>query len=212
MQGTARSAIIMNMKKIIIIGAVGLAIVAGLLLWTGVLKVNVDVSPSGGTTNAAVPEGWTTYTSGEFGYTVAYPEGWNMQEGGSGGSRDVFISAPKNAAFVRIAGFVDSSINSAAAVENSIAQYKASFADKPSEQLNEFTSEMQGEIGGFAASGRMAAGEALYQFLERGLLAVNGRVLIMRGGVLTDKTALTQEEFDGYAKDIKTIMNSFGVK
>ena len=152
------------------------------------------------------------YTSGEFGYSVAYPSDWNLQENNDGGSRDVILLAPGSKAFARIAGFKDDSLNSAAAVEASIAAYKASFATKTTEELKEFKSEMQAEIGGFMASGRMQMGEGIYQFLEKGLLATNGRVLIMRGGVDTSETNLTQAEFETHVATVKQIMESFATQ
>jgi hypothetical protein len=189
-----------------------------LLIGIGILAVIVFFAATGsfnftaqnGSNKAALPEGWTRYTSGELGYVVSYPEGWNVQEN-SGGSRDVLLTAPRGAAFVRIAGFNDPSINSIEAIKASIAEYKASFATKPNELLKEFESDTQGAIGGFGASGRMQINGAIYQFLERGLLSTNGRVLIMRGAVNTTETAMTQQEFDAQVKIIKQIMDSFSV-
>lgn len=199
-----------------------LVALVAILMATGVLKFRVSVAPSGENEQATttepkkeefvLPEGWQKYTSGEFGYSVAYPDSWNVTENNDQGSRDLLIVAPKGAAFVRIAGFYDSSLTSPAAVEESIVEYKASFENKPSEQLKEFQSKMQGNIGGFEASGFMEANGVVYQFLERGILSSNGLALIMRGAVDTTEANLTQEEFDSFVSSVKQVMNSFKVQ
>ena len=67
-------------------------------------------------------------------------------------------------------------------------------------------------LGFFAASGLMIVNEATYQFLERGVLSPDGRVVIRRGAVDTTETAMTQEEFDGLVKTAKQIMDSFKIE
>ena len=110
---------------------------------------------------------------------------------------------------MRVAGFIDPSINSAEAIEASMVEYKASFNDKPNEQLEKFQSKMQGEIGAFEATGLMLANDVQYRFLERGLLATNGRVLIMRGSVSNAEGAITQKEFEELSATVRKIMDSF---
>ena len=205
------------MKKKILIGVGVIVIAIIILMATGVLKFSASVSPSQTTSNAEVeesilPEGWVKYTSGEFGYSLAYPDGWNISENNGEGSRDVLITAPQGKAFVRIAGFQDASVNSVTAVEASMAAYKASLESKSDEQLNEFKSEMKSGIGYFGAAGKMDVGGIIYQFLERGMLATNGRVLIMRGAVNTSETDLTQEEFDSHIATVKQIMGGFAIQ
>lgn len=186
-------------------------VVVVLLMATGVLKFKVGLSPK--TANeSAVPEGWEKYQSGEFGYSVAYPSGWNVSENNGANSREVVIMTPQNKAFVRIAAFKDESLNSAKTVEDSIAEYKASFDGKETEKLSEFESKMNGDVGNFGLSGRMAVGDRVYQFLERGTLAASGRALIVRGAVNTSEKEMTQEEFDALGKTIRQVMDSFGVK
>jgi len=202
------------MNKKIVIGAGILVGIVAVLMATGVFKFNVSVSPSDKEAEQkkfVLPEGWVKYTSGELGYEVAYPNGWNLQEGNNEGSRDVLILDPGGMAFVRIAAFNDSSLNSVGAIEASLADYKASYADRPNEELKEFKTEINGNIGGFGASGFMLVNDVSYQFLERGLLATNGRVLIVRGAVNNTETAMTSEEFDASVSTVKQIMDSFFV-
>lgn len=196
------------MTKKILIGIGILAGIIAILMATGVLKFNVSVEPSQ-QKEFVLPEGWQKYTSGEFGYSVAYPSGWNLTENNNEGSRDVLMVASEGKALVRISGFMDSSLSSPAAVEASMAEYKTSFESKPNEMLKGFQSKMEGNIGGFEASGFMLISDVQYQFLERGLLATNGRVLIVRGAVNTSETSLTQEEFDAYVSTVKQVMDSF---
>ena len=186
--------------------------IVAVLMATGVFKFNVSVTPSSKEATQkefVLPEGWQKYTSGEFGYTIAYPSDWNIKENNNAGSRELLITAPGGSAFVRVAGFIDPSINSAEAIEASMAEYKASFNDKPNEQLEKFQSKMQGEIGAFEATGLMLANDVQYRFLERGLLATNGRVLIMRGSVSNAEGAITQKEFEELSATVRKIMDSF---
>ena len=186
--------------------------IIAVLMATGVFKFNVSVTPSSKEATQkefVLPEGWQKYTSGEFGYTIAYPSDWNIKENNNAGSRELLITAPGGSAFVRVAGFIDPSINSAEAIEASMAEYKASFNDKPNEQLEKFQSKMQGEIGAFEATGLMLANDVQYRFLERGLLATNGRVLIMRGSVSNAEGAITQKEFEELSATVRKIMDSF---
>lgn len=189
-----------------------------LLMVSGVLKFNVSVGPSKQAAEqkeqkeTVIPEGWLKYTSGEFGYTIVYPDEWNLLEQDSEGSRNVVIAAPENKALVRIAAFLDQSLSTPAAVETSMTEYKASFENKPDELLKQFQSKMEGNVGGFEASGFVLISGVQYQFLERGLLATNGRVFIMRGAVNTSETAMTQEEFGAHVATIKKIMESFSVR
>ena len=186
--------------------------IVAVLMATGVFKFNVSVTPSSKEATQkefVLPEGWQKYTSGEFGYTIAYPSDWNLKENNNAGSRELLITAPGGSAFVRVAGFIDPSINSAEAIEASMVEYKASFNDKPNEQLEKFQSKMQGEIGAFEATGLMLANDVQYRFLERGLLATNGRVLIMRGSVSNAEGAITQKEFEELSATVRKIMDSF---
>ena len=186
--------------------------IIAVLMATGVFKFNVSVTPSSkeaAQKEFVLPEGWQKYTSGEFGYTIAYPSDWNIKENNNAGSRELLITAPGGSAFVRVAGFIDPSINSAEAIEASMAEYKASFNDKPNGQLEKFQSKMQGEIGAFETTGLMLANDVQYRFLERGLLATNGRVLIMRGSVSNAEGAITQKEFEELSATVRKIMDSF---
>ena len=186
--------------------------IVAVLMATGVFKFNVSVTPSSKEATQkefVLPEGWQKYTSGEFGYTIAYPSDWNIKENNNAGSRELLITAPGGSAFVRVAGFIDPSINSAEAIEASMVEYKASFNDKPNEQLEKFQSKMQGEIGAFEATGLMLANDVQYRFLERGLLATNGRVLIMRGSVSNAEGTITQKEFEELSATVRKIMDSF---
>ena len=200
------------MIKKIVIGVGILVGIVAVLMATGVFKFNVSVTPSSKEVvqkEFVLPEGWQKYTSGEFGYAIAHPSDWNLTENNNSGSRELLITAPGGSAFVRVAGFVDSSINSIEAIEASMAEYKASFDNKPNEKLEGFQSKMEGEIGGFQASGLMIANSIQYRFLEQGLLAANGRVLIMRGSVINTEDAITQEEFEELSAIVRKIMDSF---
>jgi len=203
----------MNKKILIVVGVVLVIII--IFIATGALKFNASISPSQPKNETAekqeapLPEGWQKYTSGEFGYSVAYPSEWNLSENNTGGSRDLLITGAGGKAFVRIAGYKDDSLSSKESVEASMAEYKASFNSKPNEQLEKFQSKMQEEIGGFEASGLMLVNNVQYLFLERGLLATNGRVLIMRGAVSNAEGAITQEEFEKLSGTVRQIMDSF---
>jgi len=200
------------MTKKIVIGVGILVGIIAVLMATGVFKFNVSVTPSSkeaAQKEFVLPEGWQKYSSGEFGYTVAYPDTWNLSEKNSDGSRDLLIVIPGNKAFVRITGYKDFSLSSKESVEASIEEYKASFNDKPNEQLEKFQSKMEGKIGAFEAAGLMLANDVQYRFLERGLLATNGRVLIMRGSVSNAEGAITQKEFEELSATVRKIMDSF---
>ena len=195
----------MKKKILIIIGIVIIVVV--ILMATRVLKFSANISPiDEGPAPAAqvVPEGWSKYTSGEFGYSILYPKNWNLKDNNNETSREILIVAPESKAFVRVVAFKDPSLTSVATVEGSIAEYKASFDEKPNETLKEFTSEINGEIGGFLASGLMQVDALVYQFLEKGLLATNGNVLVMRGAA---KTGVP--EFEELGKIVKQILDSF---
>lgn len=203
----------MNMNKKILIGGVGIVVaIVVVLIATGALKLNISVEPSEKAAQQkefVLPEGWQKYNSGEFGYSVAYPSGWNLTENNNEGSRDVLMAAPEGKALVRISGFMDSSLSSKETVEASIAEYKASFENKPNEMLKGFQSKVEDNMGRFEAAGLMLINDVQYQFLERGLLAINGRVLLLRGAVNTSETELTQEEFDTYVSTVRQVMDSF---
>src|SRR3989344_7369830 len=143
------------MVKKILVGVGILVAIIVVLMTTGVFKVNLSVTPSQSTAQKefVLPEGWQKYTSGEFGYSVAYPGGWNLKEENTGGSRDLLIVAPGGTAFVRISGFKDPSLSSRETVEASMAEYGASFENKSNEKLEKFQSKMEGEIGGFQETG-----------------------------------------------------------
>lgn len=191
------------MKKIFIGLGIAVAGIAVLLIATGSFKFNASFGPK----ESPVPTGWVKYTSGEFGYSLIHPDGWNLQENSGPTSRDLLILAPGGKAFVRIAAFKDESLTTPAALEASIAEYKASFANKPQELLKEFQGKVEGNLGGFGATGAMEIAGVAYQFLERGLLSTNGRVLIMRGAV--DAKSVDVETL---SQDVRKIMDSFEVQ
>lgn len=190
-------------------------------MWSGVLKFSARTEPEKNKSlnensstsvvkEAMLPEGWVKYTSGEFGYSVAYPDGWNAREENTG-KRDLLIMAPKSAAFVRISAFKDESLDSEEAVKASMVEYKASFTEKPDEQVKEFKTETKDGLGYFGVSGFMLVSGVSYQFLEKGILSPNGRALIMRGAVDTREESMTEAEFQGFVKIVKQIIDSFTI-
>jgi len=201
------------MKKIFIGVGVFILLVIVILVATGSFKFSASIGEKENVIpESMVPEGWKKYTSGEFGYSIAHPSDWNLTDNNTQNSRDLFIMALRGVAFVSVAGFHDPSINSVTAIEASIAEYKASFENKPEELLNNFKTQINGDIGYFGADGRMRTDEAVYQFLERGMLTTDGRVLIMRGAVDTSETSLTQEAFDIHVAMVNQIMDSFNIE
>lgn len=198
-------------KKLLVIAPIGAVVVIGIVLVaTGALKLNVSVSPSQQPAQQefVVPEGWQKYTSGEFGYTIAYPSVWNLTEENTGGKREVLVVAPEGLAFARVAAFRDSSITSQETIEASIAEYKSSLESQTEDhQVKQFESRMDGNVGVFGVSGLMLVNDIQYQFLEKGVLAQDGRVLIMRGAA--ENRMGTQEEFEARSSIVRDILDSF---
>lgn len=151
-------------------------------------------------------EGWQEFKSEQFGYTVSYPASWIVKEQPiQDVSPELLIVEPNGLAFVRIVAFYDPSLTDADAIRASIAAYREKLrSGEEDSRLFDFESDVQENIGGFFAYGEFYLGDTLHRYEERGLLATNGRVLLMRGAVFVT-------EFDKLAPTLAQMMDSFVV-
>lgn len=192
--------------KIAIFGVVGLAALIGIFMATGVLKIRLSASPSAQTQKQPVgggnrqSEDWQTYKSDGYGYSLSYPQDWMAKENSASETQ---VNSPDAKAFVFVTALMDPSLGGEGALAKSIDEYEKSIKAKTDTKVYEFKGEAQDQIGGFILAGETYLNDASYRFEERGLLATNGRVLIMRGMVLAT-------EFNTYASTLAKIMDSFG--
>src|SRR3989344_8687490 len=196
------------MKKKILIGLGIVVVVIIILMATGALKFSVTVTPSsitdseGKSSKPVLPEGWVEYPNTEVGYTIYYPQDWKLQENNEQGAEEILLVAPEGTAFVRVAAFQDSSITSEETIRASMKEYEASFAGKSDEVVTKFESDVINTVGYFRVTGGMQINKVPYSFLERGMLAQNGNVIIMRGATVTANV-------QALAPIINQIMESF---
>lgn len=190
------------MKKKLLIGIGVLVVLIIILMATGVLKFSATYAPTPAAPETAAPKttdvtkasqvNMEPYTSTAFGYSISKPVAWKVDEGSSASGLSIMIKEPKSAAFLSIRAMSDKSMNSAEAITASIAQYRTSLSAQPNTTVTDFqTGAVENNVGGFIAKGTMTISSVPFQFEERGLLATNGRVLIMRAATIPQIAEIT---------------------
>ncbi|MBI2617239.1 hypothetical protein HYW55_03845 [Candidatus Gottesmanbacteria bacterium] len=186
-------------------------IVAGIIL-VGILTIPKVLQKTSNTAEPAseqvsVPpesDTWETYQSSQYGYSVKHPKGWIVDDSQFATKQEISIYEPSKNAGVQINAYQDNSVNSAASMKDSMQAFKEKMSSEPNLKVAKFTDNVEGNIGGFIATGEQIINGETYIFENRGLLATNGRILIFHGNIKVDKK---QE----YTDTISKIMESFSL-
>lgn len=193
-----------TMKNKILIGVGVLVALISLLMAMGVINFKFGARLGGddgigGGSSSTTDDGvssdqvqWKEYKSAPLGFTVSHPVAWVVKEQSDEGGPDVLVSESQGFAFVRIRGLFDASLSSPEAVKASIEEYRNSLPTQQDTKITKFAaSDVEGNIGGFIALGEFMISGVTYRFEERGLLATNGRVTIMRAAAVPRAYDLT---------------------
>lgn len=193
MDGSLKGFVTRNKKVLVIVGVLTLVLAGGVSVFLLVRK-----PPPDGT--------WLEYSSDALGFSVSYPDGWQVTEEAAESGPDILIADGKGLAFVRIRGLFDPYLNSAEAIASSVAKYQTTLASQPGVSISKFQPEdVQGGIGGFIATGGFSVNGTPYRFQERGRLSTRGQVLIMRAA---DESGA----FDTSVDILDRVLESFTLK
>jgi len=148
------------------------------------------------------PESLTfvNYSSSEYGYFLSHPLGWSVENVPSKTHREIKVKDPKGVAFVLIAAHIDPNISSTTDLEGAISSRES--AIKSSVNVDNFEKSVQGEVGGYLATGSETFNGITVNFQERGLFGTTGKILLFHGAVVP-------EYMNNYGAAITQIIDSF---
>jgi hypothetical protein len=85
-----------------------------------------------------------------------------------------------------------------------MAQFKQRIVEEPGMTLEQFNDSVEGDTGGYIASGEQDVDGKVFLFESRGLLSTRGRVLIFH-------RAVAKDAFDELDESLSKIIKSFSV-
>ncbi|MBI2448361.1 hypothetical protein HYV44_02255 [Candidatus Microgenomates bacterium] len=146
---------------------------------------------------------WQSYTSEQLGFSVLIPDSWKIEEENPPSGPDIMIIDKNSLAFIRVRGMTDLAINSMEMIDSSISRYKNKLAQQDGHSVADFSTENISEtVKEFTLSGEFPVNDVIYRYEERGQIATDGRVIIMRA---TD----TPEDFTQSIIAMRKITDSF---
>lgn len=149
-------------------------------------------------------EGWQTYQQNQYGYSIRHPKGWSVDDTKFPSTQEILVVEDGKNAMVKINAYQDKSINSEETVMKSIAAFKQKISSDPNIKLQSFKDSFEDKVGGFIAQGEQTIDGTPFVFINKGLVAVNNRILIFHGAA---KKPLAKE----YGETIIKIMSSFSL-
>jgi len=143
---------------------------------------------------------WISYSSQDYGYSLGHPEGWSVSDVPADDHREIKVMDPAGRAFVLISAYQDPSINSVENVEIAISYREE--AVNVNGTVDKFESGIEGEVGGYLATGTETFNDFTVKFQERGLFGTNGKILLFHGVVVP-------EYMSQYSSVVTKIIESF---
>lgn len=145
---------------------------------------------------------WQAYSSSNYGYSVTYPVDWELFDGNTDTSRQIQIKDRANLGYVDIQAFFDKSLSEPGNIQKAMDALEQKFRSDPTLRVDKFKSQVEGKIGGYIGEGTATINGGEYYFQNRGLLGVNGKILLFHGTF--NKTAPKD-----YLQKIEKIITSF---
>lgn len=178
----------------------------GILVLTSALvlsacNVNFTTSKSGDKAES----GWETYNNDQYGYSVQHPKGWLPKDYSSETTRQIYVYEPNKRAYVKVDAYKEDKLDSPEAMKSIIQAFKERITSEQGMTLKQFNESIEGEVGGYIASGEQEAGEEVFLFENRALLSTNGRVLIFHRSV-------SKEAFSELDETLDKIIKSFSLQ
>jgi len=136
-------------------------------------------------TSPADADGWVTYHQAEYGYSIKHPEDWSVDDSTFPKDQEILVTDSKKNGVVKINSYQDKTINSQATVMASIAAFKDKLSSDSNIKLVSFKENFQDPVGGFIALGEQTINGEKFNFINKGLVATNNRILIFHGAVET---------------------------
>jgi len=182
-------------------------IVLGLILAAAFIVVPRFFSPSSAP-KSSPPDasGLQTYSNKRFGFSFQHPTDWSVTDTYAD-NQQIIITHNSNNALVKINAYKDTGINSKATVEQASQRFIQEMQSDPNITVkkSETSFNDQSQTGGHLITGQQLIDSIPYEFQNRSLISVKGRLLFFHGAIKQEFA--TQE----YADAINTIINSFSV-
>lgn len=147
---------------------------------------------------------WKTHKNADYGYAIRFPKNWQIEERNTDNSRSFKVSQADGEAYVVISGFKDDALKEAGGLAKALKTKEAELKGDPEYKVANYTSGVEGETAGYMAVGRTKMGGREMAFMEKGLFGAYGKVLLMHGAALPEKTG-------EYESVLWGIMDSFKV-
>ncbi len=174
---------------------------AAMLLFSAVIfgACSANLSTSKSAENKG-GDGWGTYKSDKYGYSIQHPKGWTVEDKSTENTRQFYVYEPSKRAFVKIDAYVDDRVNSTEAMKSVIAAFKERMAAEEGMTVKQFKDSVEGETGGWIAVGEQTFGKKIFVFESKGLVSTKGRTLIFHRSADKDAVSELDEVLDKIIK------------
>lgn len=147
---------------------------------------------------------WKTFHSNQYGYSIKYPNNWQVKENNTPDTREILVTANDKTALVKINAYHDPTMTTTDKVTKAIVAMKDKMKTDKNLRITAFKDSLDGQVGGYIAQGYQKFDTEEWRFENRGLLSTNDRILIVHGAI---KPPFPPEQW----KIVYEIMKSFSL-
>lgn len=180
---------------------IGLVILVAFLA-PKIINKSDSLKTTAGQTSSPDADGWVTYHQAEYGYSIRHPQGWSVDDSTFPDDQEILVTDSNKNGVVKINSFQDKTVNSQESVMGSIAAFKEKLSTDPNIKLTSFKSDFNDPVGGFVAQGEQIINGEKFNFVNKGLIATNNRILIFHGAI---KATVAEQ----YGNTVLRIIDSF---
>ena len=146
---------------------------------------------------------WESYHSEPFGYSVKHPKGWTVDDSEFAKKQEIRITEAINAS-VKINAYFDKNMDSINKVKQGMKLFEEKMRKDANLTVEQVYTSTEENVGTLVGVGKQRISNISYVFVNRAILASNGRVLIFHG---VAKESLPKE----YLESLRGIIESFAL-
>lgn len=146
---------------------------------------------------------WESYHSEPFGYSIKYPSGWIVDDSEFAKKQEIRITETINAS-VKINAYFDKNMDSINKVKQGMKLFEEKMRKDANLTVEQVYTSIEENVGTLVVVGTQRIASISYVFVNRAILASNGRVLIFHG---VAKESLPKE----YLTSLRGIIESFAL-
>lgn len=146
---------------------------------------------------------WESYHSEPFGYSVKHPKGWIVDDSEFAKKQEIRITETTNAS-VKINAYFDKNMDTVNKVKQGMKLFEEKMRNDKDLTVEQVYTSTEENVGTLVGVGTQRIASVSYIFVNRAILAPNGRVLVFHG---VAKESLPKE----YLTSLRGIIESFAL-